>query len=91
MILNKVVKRYGKEGMIQMPSHSVGQEFYVVSKDDMDRTYELLDRSMIKQKVYEIELEKMKSNLETFRNMSNARLTYLEKIVSLTTEKKEIE
>ena len=89
MILNKVVKRYGKEGMIQMPSYSVGQEFYVVSKDDMDKTYEMLDRSMVKQKVYEIELTKMKSELENFRNLSNTRLTYLEKIVSLTTEKKE--
>jgi len=89
MILNKVVKRYGKEGMIQMPSHSVGQEFYVVSKDDMDRTYELLDRSMVKQKVYEIELTKLKESFENFMNLSNTRLSYLEKIVSVVTEKKE--
>jgi hypothetical protein len=57
----------------------------------MDRTYELLDRSMIKQKIYEQELEKLKDKFEVQSNISNSRITALEKVISIVTEKKEIE
>jgi len=91
MILNKIVKRYNNTGMISVPENMIGMEVYIITKNDMDRTSEFLDRAIIKQKIHEDELSKMKVELENYINLSNARITYLEKILSFTTSKKQIE
>ena len=91
VVLNKIVTAYNTQGKIVMPLNTVGMEFYVVSKEELDRNFEYIERAMIKQKIYEEELQKIKLDLEQFKNISNSRITYLERIISMTTEKTQIE
>ena len=91
VVLSKIVTQYNQQGKIVMPLNTVGMEFYVVSKEELDRNFEYIERAMIKQKIYEEELQKIKLDLEQFKNISNSRITYLERIISMTTEKTQIE
>lgn len=90
MLLNKIVSRYGQNSHVILPANLVGAEVYVLTKSELDKTFDFLDSALIKQKVYEQELQKIKSDLENFKNISNSRLTYLEKIVSFATQKQAI-
>lgn len=90
VVLNKVVKRYNNDGQIILPQTLIGMEVYVITKDDFDRTGEFLDRAIIKQKILDEEISKLKVELENFRNVSNARLTYVEKILSFTTSQQQV-
>jgi hypothetical protein len=93
VMLNKVVTAYnnGTQGKIIMPVNSIGMEFYVISKDELDRNLEFMERSAIRLKIQEDEILKLKQDLEQFKNISNSRITYLERIISMTTEKSHIE
>jgi uncharacterized protein (DUF111 family) len=90
VVLSKIVTQYNQQGKIVMPLNTVGMEFYVVSKEELDRNFEYIERAMIKQKIYEEELQKIKLDLEQFKNISNSRITYLKRIISMTTEKTQI-
>jgi len=90
VIFNKIVRRSGNEGYVSLPQNMIGMEVYVISKEDFDKTGEFLDRAIIKQKVYEDEVAKLKTDLEQFKNISNARITYLEKIISFTTSQQQV-
>ena len=91
VILNKIVTQNGNMGKISVPPNMVGMEVYVVTKEELDRSFEYIDRALIKQKIYDDELNKLKLELEQFKNISNSRITYLEKIISLTTSKSHID
>ena len=91
MIIRKEVIPH-KEGMgrIVLPEDYIGKFVYVVTDEDFDKTYSLLDEAMIKLKVYQEKFFNLEKKFDEMYSIMNTRMTYIEKVIQNTCVQKDI-
>lgn len=91
MIIRKEVIGY-KEGMgrIVLPEDYIGKFVYVVTDEDFDRTYSLLDEAMIKIRIYQEKFAGLERKFDEMYSMMNTRMTFVEKVIQNTCVQKDI-
>jgi len=91
MIIRKEVIPH-KEGMgrIVLPEDYIGKFVYVVTDEDFDKTYSLLDEAMIKLKVYQEKFFNLEKKFDEMYSIMNTRTTYIEKVIQNTCVQKDI-
>lgn len=82
MIIRKEVRSNGQNSsQLLLPADYAGKFVYIVTDDDFDRTFNLLDEAMIKLKIYNQKILDYERRLDEQYSMMNTRMTYIEKII----------
>ncbi len=90
MIIRKEVASNGTSGKLVLPEDLIGKFVYVITDDELDKTYNLLDEAMIKLKIYNQKIQDFEKELDLHKSIMNTRMTYIEKIIQTTIAPKEI-
>jgi hypothetical protein len=91
MIIRKEVRKGSdKSGILHLPVEYTGKFVYVITDDDFDKTFNLLDESMIKLKIYNQRIIDFEKKLDEQYSMMNTRMTYIERIVQSMVAPKDI-
>ena len=81
-IFKKIVN---KSGQVSITNALAGQEVYIFTKDEYEHMDKFVREIFLKMKVDELQRQEFEDKWNKFESQMTVRLTYLEKLVSLTT------
>lgn len=85
MIIRKEVSKFSDTvAKVSLPAEYAGKFVYILTDDDFDRTYNLLDEAMIKLKIYQERFMSLEKKFDEMYSMMNTRMMYIERVISNT-------
>ena len=80
-IFKKIVN---KSGQVSITNALAGQEVYIFTKDEYEHMDKFVREIFLKMKVDELQRQEFEDKWNKFESQMTVRLTYLEKLVSLS-------